>query len=53
MVGIYTSRTITLPLRRLVGALHAFSTGDTEVTLPAPSGDETGALLQAFNRMRA
>jgi signal transduction histidine kinase/DNA-binding response OmpR family regulator len=41
-------RSILLPLRRLVAAIEAISRGDLDVSLPAASGDEMGAMTRAM-----
>ena len=53
LVGVYISRTITRPLRKLVNAIQAFARGDPEVTLPLSAHDDAGILAQSFETMRS
>ena len=48
---IWTVRTITVPLRQLVGALEATSSGDFSRRLNVERDDELGSLVKGYNRM--
>jgi PAS domain S-box-containing protein len=43
--------TLTLPLRRLIGATERIAAGDPGESLPVPDDNEIGRLSGAFNRM--
>ncbi|HRP68981.1 MAG TPA: HAMP domain-containing protein, partial [Turneriella sp.] len=47
----FFSRTISDPLKRLVGATKTIRSGNYDVHLEKTSNDETGELTQAFNEM--
>ncbi len=47
----FFSRTISDPLKRLVGATQKIRTGDYSVKLESPAKDEVGELTTAFNEM--
>jgi signal transduction histidine kinase/CheY-like chemotaxis protein/HAMP domain-containing protein len=49
---VFILRSILVPLRTLVGAVRAISTGDTSVTLPPPSHDEIGEMTHALHLFR-
>jgi signal transduction histidine kinase/DNA-binding response OmpR family regulator/HAMP domain-containing protein len=48
LLTLLVLRSILVPLRRLVTAIEGISRGDMDVTLPAASGDELGAMTQAM-----
>ncbi len=49
---VFILRSILVPLRTLVGAVRAISTGDTSVILPPPSHDEIGEMTHALHLFR-
>jgi len=49
-VGI--TRSVTVPVRRLVEAADQISTGDLDATMDVPSRDEIGELADSMERMR-
>ncbi|NJO79945.1 MAG: response regulator [Cyanobacteria bacterium RM1_2_2] len=51
LLGWYTSRWITQPLRRLSQASEAIANGDLDQTIESASVRELGVLAYAFNRM--
>jgi len=51
IAGIWLNRTITRPLRQLVGVLEATSSGDFSRRLDLERHDEFGALAKGYNRM--
>ncbi|HUF20995.1 MAG TPA: methyl-accepting chemotaxis protein [Burkholderiales bacterium] len=48
---VWLVRTITLPLKQLVGLFEATSTGDFSQRLQTKRGDELGILVKGYNRM--
>jgi methyl-accepting chemotaxis protein len=50
-VGFYTARSVIEPIRLLSEAAESIRLGDLEVAVDVNSGDETGVLADAFNRM--
>ncbi len=52
--AVFTSGTLTKPLRNLVQAANAFGAGEADVPLPDPekSGEEIGVLIDTFEEMR-
>jgi signal transduction histidine kinase len=51
LVGIFFSKTITRPIRKLVTATHEIAGGDYGNTLPINSNDEVAELTSSFNTM--
>ena len=49
--GIFISRNITKPLRKLVSATESLSTGDVNVRIEVKRGDEIGLLAQSFTTL--
>ncbi len=49
--GFRLARSITVPLQELVIATKKIGTDNLDVILPAPSNDEIGVLIDAFNKM--
>ncbi|OQY16745.1 MAG: PAS domain-containing sensor histidine kinase [Desulfobacteraceae bacterium 4572_35.1] len=52
-LGFRLARSITVPLQELVIATRNISTDNLDVTLPIPSDDEIGILIDAFDKMTA
>jgi signal transduction histidine kinase len=53
LCGVILARNLTRPLRDLTQAIHAMTAGELKQEVPVRSGDELGALTQAFNRLSA
>lgn len=51
IAAIWLNRTITHPLRQLVGALEATSSGDFSQRIDLERHDEFGVLVKGYNRM--
>ncbi|OQY20494.1 MAG: PAS domain-containing sensor histidine kinase [Desulfobacteraceae bacterium 4572_35.1] len=49
--GFRLARSITVPLQELVIATKKIGTDNLDVILPAPSNDELGVLIDAFDKM--
>ncbi len=49
--GFYTARSVLKPIYLLSAAAESISRGDLDVAVDVTSGDETGVLARAFNRM--
>ena len=52
LLTLFILRSILGPLRTLVGAVRAISSGDTAVVLPPPSRDEIGEMTRALHLFR-
>jgi PAS domain S-box-containing protein len=48
---LLVSRLLTRPLRQITEAVHAFSHGGANLSLPLQAGDEAGVLARAFDGM--
>lgn len=51
IAGIYFSRVIAIPIKKLDGAASKVAAGDTDVSLKVTSNDEIGRLTNSFNVM--
>ena len=51
VAGLLITRGITVPMRRMVGAVRAIAGGDLTVELPTGGRDETGQVLGAMRQM--
>lgn len=51
--GMYLSRGITGPIKRLLQGTHAIAAGDLSWTIPPVGDDEIGHLVNSFNQMTA
>jgi signal transduction histidine kinase/DNA-binding response OmpR family regulator/HAMP domain-containing protein len=52
LLTLLVLRSILVPLRRLVTGIEGINNGDLTVALPAPSGDEMGAMTRAMTLFR-
>ena len=53
VIGVYSARSVTTPLRRLAEAASRFGHQGSYHALSIPARDETGILVTAFNEMAA
>jgi signal transduction histidine kinase len=53
LVGVILARTLTRPLRDLIGAIQAMAAGELKQEVPVRSADELGTLTVAFNQLSA
>jgi len=51
LVGLLLARTLTRPLRQLTSAAESIARGELEQQVDVKTGDEIGALAEAFNQM--
>ncbi|MEE8440923.1 MAG: ATP-binding protein [Spirochaetia bacterium] len=51
MFPVFLSRSLLLPIRRLIRAVEQVSVGNFSLTVPVVSEDETGQLSRAYNEM--
>ncbi|KNY29314.1 methyl-accepting chemotaxis protein [Pseudobacteroides cellulosolvens] len=51
VLGLFISRIISNPIRKMVEAADKLAVGDVNVNVEATSKDEIGSLLQSFGRM--
>ena len=52
-LGVFLSRGITRPIRRMQSGMVRFGQGEQEIRLPEGGQDELGALAREFNKMAA
>ncbi|MFC4799332.1 sensor histidine kinase [Neobacillus sp. GCM10023253] len=51
LFSLWISGMLTIPLRKLVGAIERVAKGDLDVNVPVQSKDEYGKVIQTFNDM--
>ncbi len=49
--GLYLSKGITVPIQELAEGTHRIASGDYDVFIDLPAGDEMGVLVNSFNQM--
>ena len=49
--GLYLSKGITVPIQELAEGTHRIASGDYDVFIDLPAGDEMGVLVDSFNQM--
>ncbi len=52
-LGISISRSISVPINKVVNAAHQLAEGDMDITFDFESKDETGMLINAFKNLVA